>query len=155
MPVESARRLLHVLFFLFFLLFVRSVAVLAFLFFFFFLVFVVIVQIVGDDVEVNGVGLRNLELGFALRATEDLALLDFVFVDVDFGGTFGAADHGSILRSVVQKVGAARTASTTVQRIIYRWCEVNSHWRDCSVNNGGGNPDGETRMERNGIFARI
>jgi len=74
----------------------------------------------------NRMGLRDFQLRLAFRATEDFALFDFVFVDVDFGGTFRAADH-SILRGV-KRVGAARTASTTVERIIYRR-EVNSSQR--------------------------
>src|SRR5262249_45131008 len=56
------------------------------------------VAVFGNDVQVYGMGLRNLQLGFAFRATQDLALFHFVFVDVDFGRTLGAADHGSILR---------------------------------------------------------
>ncbi len=89
-----------------------------FLFLFFVLFFVV--QIVRDDVQVNGMYLRHFEFGFALRAAENLALFDFVFVHVDFGGTFGAADHVYILRTVVDQVGATRAVSTTVERIIYR-----------------------------------
>ena len=50
--------------------------------------------------------LRDLKLGFALRTAQNLAFLDFVFVDIDLGGTFGATDHGSTLRKVVSKVGA-------------------------------------------------
>jgi len=46
----------------------------------------------------DGMDLRDLQLGLAFRATENLAFFDFIFVDVDFGGTFWAADHGSILR---------------------------------------------------------
>src|ERR1700730_6033456 len=144
MPVEFRRWLSHVLFFLFFFV-LRKIAVLAHLFsLFFFLFFFVFIQIFGDDVQMNRVYLRYLELGFTFRATEDLALLDFVFVDVDFGGTFWAADHGSILRSIVHKGSVARTSSTTVQRIIYRRCEVNSHGRECcSVGNGSRDSGGE------------
>jgi hypothetical protein len=68
----------------------------------------------------DGMRLRNLELGFTLGTAEDLALFDFVFVDIDFGGTFGAADHGSILRKVVHAAGATYLAAATVRRIIYR-----------------------------------
>jgi hypothetical protein len=72
------------------------------------LVFLVVlfVQIIRDDVQMDGMRLRNFHLGFALGATQDFAFLDLVFVDVDFSGTFGAADHGSILRRIVGKVDA-------------------------------------------------
>jgi hypothetical protein len=63
--------------------------------------------------------LQDFQFRLAFWATENLAFFDFVFVDVDFSGTFRAADHGSILRTNI-KVGAAKTASTTVERIIYR-----------------------------------
>jgi ABC-type cobalamin transport system permease subunit len=59
---------------------------------------IVIISIFRDDIEVHRMGLRNFQFRFALGATQDLALFDFVFVHVDFGGTLRAADHGSILR---------------------------------------------------------
>src|SRR5216684_2832557 len=64
----------------------------------FFLV-VLFVRIIGDQVQVDGMRLRDL--GFAFGTAQDLALFDFVFVDVDFGGTFRATDHGSTLRKAV------------------------------------------------------
>jgi hypothetical protein len=100
-------RLLHVLFFLFFFV-LGEIAVLGLLVLFLIVVIVIIIIVVTifrDDVEVNGMDLRNFELGFTLRATQDLALLDLVFVDVDFSGTFGAADHGSILRRIAHLTG--------------------------------------------------
>src|SRR6202521_5938028 len=66
---------------------------------------VLLVRVIGDEVQVDGMRLRDLEFGFALGTTEDLAFFDFVFVDIDFGGTFRATDHGSTLRIVVCKVG--------------------------------------------------
>jgi len=66
----------------------------------FFLV-VLFVRIIGDEVQVDGMRLRDLEFGFTLGTAQDLALFDFVFVDIDFGGTFRATDHGSTLRKVV------------------------------------------------------
>jgi len=66
----------------------------------FFLV-VLFVRIIGDEVQVDGMRLRDLEFGFALGTAQDLALFDFVFVDIDFGGTFRATDHGSTLRKAV------------------------------------------------------
>src|SRR5580704_16816186 len=81
-----ARRLLLVLFFLVFFV-VRGIAVLGLLVLFFVVVIIiVVVGIFRDDVEVNGMNLGNFELGFTFRATQDLAFLDLVFVDVDFGG---------------------------------------------------------------------
>src|SRR6267143_907333 len=50
----------------------------------------------------DGMRLRNFHLGFALGTTQDLAFLDFAFIHIDFGGTFRATDHGSILRRVVR-----------------------------------------------------
>jgi hypothetical protein len=61
--------------------------------------------------------LRHFEFGFALWATQDFALFYFVFVDVDFGGTLGAANHGSILRKVggeVRRPGARAPASSVL-----------------------------------------
>jgi hypothetical protein len=102
-------------FFLLFVVILEKVTVFGDFRLFLFFVFIV-VEIFGDDVEVNGMDLRHLELGFTLGATEDLAFFDFVFVDVDFGRTLGAADHGSILRRMNCRVGAAGIASTTVER---------------------------------------
>jgi hypothetical protein len=88
--------LLLVLFFLFvFFLFLRDIAIFCG---FFFLIVVVIIFVVRDEVQVHGMRLRNLELGFAFGAAQDFAFFDFVFVHIDFGGTLRAADHGSILR---------------------------------------------------------
>src|SRR6266702_4774906 len=109
--------LLLVCFFVFLVILVEKVAIFAGLFFFLVLLFV---QIIGDEVQVDGMRLRNLEFGFALGTTQDFAFFDFVFIDVDFGGTFGATNHGSILRTFVRKVGVQGTAPATLQRIIYR-----------------------------------
>jgi hypothetical protein len=98
----------------FFVVFIfEEIAVLPY--FFLFLVFI-FVEVFGDDVQMDGVYLRNFQLRFALRATEDFAFLNFVFVDVDFGGTFWATDHGSILR--IRKASVAAGQHTT-KRIIY------------------------------------
>jgi hypothetical protein len=61
----------------------------------------VIIHIFGDDVQMDGMDLRDFQFRLALWATENLAFFDLVFVDVDFSGTFRAADHGSILRRCV------------------------------------------------------
>jgi hypothetical protein len=58
-----------------------------------FFVFIVII-VFRNDVQMDGMDLRNLQFRLALWATENLAFFDFVFVDVDLGGTFWAADHG-------------------------------------------------------------
>jgi hypothetical protein len=62
----------------------------------------VIIHIFRDDVQMHGMDLRDFQFGLALWATENLAFFDFVFVDVDFSGTFRAADHGSILRTSIK-----------------------------------------------------
>jgi hypothetical protein len=72
----------------------------------FLLLFFVFIIIIGNDIQMDGMDLRDFQLGLALWATENLAFFDFILVDVDFGGTFRAADHGSILRKWF-KVGAA------------------------------------------------
>src|SRR6266436_5228793 len=93
--------LLLLVFFLVFLVIivVDKIAVFAGLVFFFF------VRVIGDEVQVDRMRLRNLEFGFALGTTQDLALFDFVFIDIDFGGTFRTTDHGSTLRTVFAKWG--------------------------------------------------
>jgi hypothetical protein len=82
--------------FFFFVIVVEEVAVFGG---FFFLFFVIIVEVVGNKIEMDGMGLRDFEFGLAFGTAQDFAFFDFVFVNVDFGGTFRAADHGSILRS--------------------------------------------------------
>src|SRR5256886_15798712 len=67
--------------------------------------FVLFVRIIGDEVQVDGMRLRDWEFGFALGTTQDLAFFYFVFIDIDFGGSFRATDHGSTLRIVACKVG--------------------------------------------------
>jgi hypothetical protein len=48
----------------------------------------------------DGMRLRDLQLGLALGAAEDFPFLYFVFIDINFRGTFWATDHGSILRKL-------------------------------------------------------
>src|SRR6266403_4423060 len=131
---EDARRgraylLLLVFFFVFLLLLLDEIAIfpsLAFLF-----LVVLFVQIIGDEVQVDGMRLRDLEFGFALGATQDLAFFDFVFVDIDFGGTFRATDHGSTLRTVVRKVGVQGPCPPLCSVLYTAVYEVNScaWWR--------------------------
>src|SRR5882724_5946036 len=64
-------------------------------------IFLIVVIVFGDDIQVHWMYLGDFEFGFALWAAQDFALLYFVFVDVNFCGTLGAANHGSILRRIV------------------------------------------------------
>ncbi len=80
--------------------------------------FLVIIIVVGDAIQMHGVRLRNFEFGFALGAGQDFAFFDLVFIDVDFSGTFRAADHVSILRWNQRMV--SRVIAAAMQRIIYR-----------------------------------
>src|SRR6266478_3329671 len=68
---------------------------------FFFLFFVIIIV---NEVQVDRMRLRDLKFRLTLRTTQDLAFFDFVFVHIDFGGTFWTTDHGVILPRVVRKV---------------------------------------------------
>jgi hypothetical protein len=126
MPLILGLQLLFVLFLIVLFFVLRKVAIFANFALLVIFFVVVIVHIFGDDVQMDGMDLRDFQFGFALWATQNLAFFDLVFVDVDFGGTFRAADHGSILRRCI-KVGATQAASTTVERIIYRR-EVNPRW---------------------------
>src|ERR1700686_2873669 len=112
--LEDARRggvclLLLVVFFFVFLviIFVDEVAIFSGLSFVFLVV--LFVRIIGDEVQVDGMRLRDFEFGFALGTTQDLAFFEFVFIDIDFGGTFRATDPGSPPRIVVCKVGVRRS----------------------------------------------
>src|SRR5580765_7158822 len=62
----------------------------------------------------HGMRLRDLQLGLALGTTQDFAFLDFVFIHVDFGGTFRAADHGTILRRNVRWAGPTDCAAAAM-----------------------------------------
>jgi len=92
---EPDEGLLFVFFLIVFFFFLWEVAVFGN---FLLLILFVIIIIIGNDVQMDGMDLRDFQLGLAFRATENLAFFDFILVDVDFGGTFWAADHGSILR---------------------------------------------------------
>jgi hypothetical protein len=102
MPCFLEVELLLVVFLIVLFFVLRKIAIFpSFALFVVFFVFVVI-HIFGDDVQMHGMDLRDLQFRLALRATENLAFFDFVFVDVDFSGTFRAADHSSILRKGVK-----------------------------------------------------
>jgi hypothetical protein len=136
MPGEESEvySLCFILFF-FLVLFFRKFPVLGCLFVSFFVLFFFI-QVVGDEIQVNGMRLRNFELGLALGTAENLALFDLVFIDIDFGGTFGAADHGSILRKHLHTVGATYPATATIRVLYTAFVEVNScAWVRCFERN--------------------
>src|SRR5579859_8029257 len=109
MPGYGTAGLFLVFFLFLFVLFFGNIAILAGLTLFLFFL-VVVIQIFGNDVQVNGMGLRHFELGFTFRATQNLALFHFIFVDVNLCRTLRAANHGTILRTVFKRVGAAWTA---------------------------------------------
>ena len=46
-----------------------------------------------DDIQMYGMGLNNLELGFAFRAIQNLALFYFVLVEINLDGAFRTANH--------------------------------------------------------------
>jgi hypothetical protein len=86
------------LLFVFFLIFVvfilGEVAVFGSFLLLLFVVFVIIiVQIFRDDVQMDRMDLRHFQFRLALGATQNFAFFHLVFVDVDLGGTFRAADH--------------------------------------------------------------
>jgi hypothetical protein len=95
------------LLFFFFLFLVEVVLFVVLLLGFFFLALLVffLIEIVGDGVQMYGMGLRDFQFGFTFRAAQNLTLLHFVFVDVNFGATIGAANHGTILRTEIHGGG--------------------------------------------------
>jgi 8-oxo-dGTP diphosphatase len=56
--------------------------------------FLLIIVLIGKNVEMDGMRLRHLEFAFALRATQDFALFDLIFIQVDFGVALRAPGHG-------------------------------------------------------------
>ena len=88
---------------------------------------VIFLLVVGNDVQVNGMRLRNFQLRFALWATQDLAFFHFIFIDINFGGTLRAANHGSILHRFVGPA-ATRSPLTAVKRIIYFTARSQTCW---------------------------
>src|SRR5262249_15627736 len=115
MPGKKDALLLFVFFFVFFFLVVvvPIFACFALLFFLFFLFFF-LVEIIGDEVEMHGMGLRDFQLGFAFGTAQNLAFLDFVFIHIDFGGTLRATNHGSSLLALVDICGGTRTVPATL-----------------------------------------
>jgi hypothetical protein len=113
------RLLLVVLGFVFLVVFLilEKIAVFAG-FTFFFLFFLVVVEVIGDEVQMYGMRLGDLELGLTLGAAQDLAFFNFVFVHIDLCGALGAADHGTSSVTISQ-AGFRRTVLPPSWRIIY------------------------------------
>jgi|SRR6516164_2899939 hypothetical protein len=64
-----------------------------------FLVFVLFFfDVIGNGIERDRMRLRHFQLALALRAAQDFSLFHFVFVHINFSGTFRTAEHVSILR---------------------------------------------------------
>jgi len=84
----------------FIVIFIRQIAVFVEVVFVFleFVIFFIFLEFIGDGIQRNRMRLRHLEFGFAFGTAEDLALLNFVFVHINFGRTLWATEHGSILR---------------------------------------------------------
>src|SRR6266480_2194656 len=118
--LEDARRggaclLLLVFFFVVLVIIVDEVAIFSSLAFIFLVV--LFVRIIGDEIQVDGMRLRDFEFGF---------------VDIDFGGTFRATDHGTTLRIVVCKVGVRGSCPPLCSVLYTATREVNSRaWRHC------------------------
>jgi hypothetical protein len=81
-----------VVFFVLVVFFLSVIVIVRFLFF---------IEVVGDGIQMDRMRLRDFQFRFALWAAQDFALLDFVLIHVYFGATIGAANHGTILRTVL------------------------------------------------------
>src|SRR5260370_40419911 len=114
-PGAACLLLLVFLFVFLVIIFVDEVAIFSGLSYVFLVV--LFVRIIGDEVQVDGMRRRDFVFGFALGTTQDLAFFDFAFVDIDFGGTFRATDHGSTLRIVVCAVGV-RGSGSALRRVV-------------------------------------
>jgi hypothetical protein len=126
MPGEKAQLPSLVFFFLVILIvlvfqkvaiFIKILFVLGvFLVLIFFVVF--FVEVIGNGVQRHGMRLRNFEFALALRTAQDFSLFHFVFVHIDFSGTFRATEHVSILRLDFEPV-QLEIPGPTNRRIIY------------------------------------
>jgi hypothetical protein len=97
--------------------FIKFVIVLGvFLVLIFFVFF--LVDVIGNGVQRHGMRLRDFQFALALRTAQDFSLFHFVFVHIDFSGTFRATEHVSILRLDFQTV-QLEIPGPTNQRIIY------------------------------------
>src|SRR6185437_2666837 len=55
--------------------------------------FILIVVIFRDNIEADRMDLSDFELGVAFQGSEDFALLDFIFVEVNLSVAFRASHH--------------------------------------------------------------
>jgi hypothetical protein len=60
-------------------------------------VLIVLIVVIGNGIHLDRMDLNDFHLGFALGAGEDFAFFHFIFVDVNLGSAFGAANHGENL----------------------------------------------------------
>jgi hypothetical protein len=61
------------------------------------IIVVVLVVFFVDGLEFDGSDTRHFEVGAAVRAADQIALVDIEFVDFDFGITFRAGGHYMLL----------------------------------------------------------
>ena len=77
-----------------------------------------LVEVIGNGVQRHRMRLRDFQFALALRAAQDFSFFHFVFVHIDFSGTFRATEHVSILRLDFQPV-QLEIPGPTNRRIIY------------------------------------
>src|SRR6266404_3472887 len=128
--IPGAARLLFVFFLIVVFFILGKVAVFGNFLFLVFVVFVII-QIFGDDIQVDGMDLRHFQFGLALWTTQNLAFFDLVFVDVDFGGTFRAADHDP--SSVRDSKGRRRRLRAPPLSVLYTGVKSTPSRQDVAV----------------------
>jgi hypothetical protein len=97
--------------------FIKLVIVLGVFLVLFFVVFF-LVEVIGNGVQRHRMRLRDFQFALALRAAQDFSLFHFVFVHIDFSGTFRATEHVSILRFDFQPAKLGIPGPTN-RRIIY------------------------------------
>ena len=111
---------LILLFFFLVVVFFIFLQQIAFLGAFRFILVILIVLIIRNEIEVHGMRLGDFEFRFALGTAQNLPFFNFIFIDIDFRGTFRATDHGTILRIVFRERGVNNSTTAFPQRIIYR-----------------------------------
>jgi len=119
--MKGLASLLLVLGFILVVIFIRKIAV------FIEIIFVLVVlvlfvifffDVVGDGIKGHWMRLRNFHFALTLGAAQDFSFFHFVFIHIDFSGTFGAAEHVSILRFDFQPAQLAIPGPIN-RRIIY------------------------------------
>jgi hypothetical protein len=119
-------KLLVVILFVVFFLVIRQISVIieifVVLFFVFFNVLVFLFfEVVGNGLERYGMRLRHFEFCLALRTAQDFALFDFVFIDINFNGTFWATEHDPSSDMILSGIARVRTPATRYSYYIRRW----------------------------------